>query len=239
MGMEAVHDWDSFSYLGAPIFKKGAKAIHWTPIIDKMKKRIQNWGTNWLNPAGKTILLKSVLMSMPVYQTSILLAPTSILKKMESLIKKFLWEGGKGNTHRLHLVSWNKIQKPYKEGGLQVRDLANQNLAMGAKILWRLIAGKESWCSKVLRKKYFSGERLRCLDRPILRKSGSSIYKLCLKALPSFKPNLYWIPGNGKKINLWEDAIMGDQPLNHNPGIKNIMDWAQNNNVNTLWDISN
>ena len=31
---------------------------------------------------------------------------------------------------------------------------------------------------------------------------------------------------------------MGDQPLNHNPGIKNIMDWAQNNNVNTLWDIS-
>ena len=38
MGMEAVHVWDSFSYLGAPIFKKGAKAIHWTPITDKMKK---------------------------------------------------------------------------------------------------------------------------------------------------------------------------------------------------------
>ena len=73
---------------------------------------------------------------------------------------------------------------------------------------------------------------------PIPHKKGSPIYKLCLKALPLFQPNLYWIPGNRKKINLWEDAIMGDQPLGQNPGIKNIMDWAQNNNLNTLWDIS-
>ena len=130
--MEAVHEWDAFTYLGAPIFKKGTKAIQWTPIIDKFKNRIQNWGSNWLNPAGKSVLLKSVLMSIPIYQNSILLAPVSILKKMETLIKKFLWEGGKGNLHRIHLVSWNKIKLPYKEGGLQVRDLANQNLAMGA-----------------------------------------------------------------------------------------------------------
>ena len=163
-------------------------------------------------------------MSIPIYQNTILLAPVSILKKMESLLKKFLWEGGKGNLHRIHLISWNKIKMPYKEGGLQVRDLANQNLAMGAKTLWNLIAGKDSWRSKALRRKYFNGDRLRCLDNPIPRKNGSPIYKLCLKALPLFQPNLHWIPGNGKKIKLWEDSIMGDQPLGQNPRIRNIMD---------------
>ena len=45
-------------------------------------------------------------------------------------------------------------------------------------------------------------------------------------------------PWKWKEIKLWEDSIMGDQPLGQNPGIKNIMDWAQNNNLNTLWDIS-
>ena len=38
LGMEAIHVWDSFTYLGAPIFKKGLKATHWTPIIDKIKR---------------------------------------------------------------------------------------------------------------------------------------------------------------------------------------------------------
>ena len=125
-------------------------------------------------------------MSIPIYQNSILLTLVSVLKKMETLIKKFLWEGGKGNLHRIHLVSWNKIQMPYKEGGLQVRDLVKQNLAMGAKTLWNLVAGRDSWSNKVLRKKYLIGERLRCLDNPIPHKKGSPIYKLCLKVLPLF-----------------------------------------------------
>ena len=127
---------------------------------------------------------------------------------------------------------------PYKEGRLQVRDLARQNLAMGAKILWNLVSGRESWSKKVLRRKYFPGKRLRCLDSPTLCKKGSPIYKLCLKVLHLFQVNLHWIPGNGKKIKLWEDSIMEDQPLGQNSGWRNIKAWAKDNNIGTLWDIS-
>ena len=73
---------------------------------------------------------------MPIYQSSILLAPGSIIRKLEGLLRKFIWEGGKGNEKKLHLVSWDKIQKPRDEGGLQVRRLSTQNLALGAKFLW-------------------------------------------------------------------------------------------------------
>lgn len=51
------------------------------------------------------VLLKSMLLSISIYQTSILLAPTSIIGKMDGLVRKFLWEGGKGNLNRLHMVS--------------------------------------------------------------------------------------------------------------------------------------
>ena len=94
---------------------------------------------------------------MPIYQSSILLAPGSVIRKIEGLLRKFIWEGGKGNEKKLHLFSWDKIQKPRDEGGLQVRSLTTQNLALGAKFLWQMITGKESWSKEVLRKKYFPG----------------------------------------------------------------------------------
>jgi hypothetical protein len=149
-----------------------------------------------------------------------------------------MWEGGKGNLKKLHLVSWDKIQRPYREGGLQVRSIHAQNLAMGSKLLWQLVSGRSSWSKKVLWKKYFTGQRQRCLDKNPPNKKGSPIFKLCLKALEHFRSLLYWIPGNGKRIKVWEDSILGEEPLGQNLGIQNIKQWLQEQHVFTLWDLS-
>ena len=142
--MEGTADWETFPYLGIPICKNKLKSANWDNIIDKIQSKIQSWGANWLNTAGKTILLKVVLNSMPIYQSSIMLAPALVIHKMEGMLRKFLWEGGKGNEKKIHLISWKKIQKPRDEGGLQVRTLSSQNLALGAKLLWQIVARKDS-----------------------------------------------------------------------------------------------
>jgi hypothetical protein len=67
---------------------------------------------------------------------------------------------------------------------------------------------------------------------------GSSIFSLCLKVLNHLKEKLTWILGNGKKIKIWEDSILGSIPLNQTKGIENIKTWLQNNNYRTIWDIS-
>eukprot|EP00253_Pinus_taeda_P019066 PITA_19066 len=237
--MKTCQDWESFKYLGIPIFRSTPRVSHWTPLLDKLKLRIHAWGASWLNTAGKIILIKSVLSSMPLFQHSILLAPKTFLSKMDGLLRRFLWEGGKNNERRLHLVNWDTIKKPLIEGGLQMRDLAAQNLALGSKILWSIVAGKTSWSKKVLWKKYFQGQRLRCLDLPKKISKGSPISKLCIAALDNFSSNLYWIPGNGKKIRIWKDQILGDQPLQHIKDLANIKLWLHSNNKETLWDISN
>jgi hypothetical protein len=61
-------------------------------------------------------------------------------------------------SESLHLVSWDKVKSPLLEGGLQIRDLANQNSALGSKILWNIVSGKLSWSKRVLWKKYFQGQ---------------------------------------------------------------------------------
>lgn len=109
--MECPRNWVSFTYLGVSIFKTTSNSANWNPIIDKLKAKIQKWGADWLTLAGKLVLLKSVLYTIPIYQSSILLAPNKVIGKIESLCKKFMWEGGKGNLKKLHLVSWDKNPK--------------------------------------------------------------------------------------------------------------------------------
>ena len=90
MGIEGKTNWESFKYLGVPIFKASPKSSPWLQIIDKIKSRISTWGESWLNPAGKVVLIKVVLTSIPIYQCSILLAPKRILVNINSLLNNFL-----------------------------------------------------------------------------------------------------------------------------------------------------
>jgi hypothetical protein len=138
----------------------------------------------------------------------------------------------------MHLVSWDKVKAPRMEGGLQVRDVATQNLAMGGKILWKMIRGKTTWSSKSLRLKYFRGHKERCLDFPPLTRKGSPILSLCLKDLDLITSKLFWIPGNGRKIKFWEDSILGQTPLSFSEGMENIQSWLHSISKVTLWDLS-
>jgi len=109
---------------------------------------------------------------------------------------------------------------------------------MGGKILWNMISGKNTWSKQILQKKYFTGNRNRCLEKPPKKQTGSPIFLLCKKALPYFTAKLTWIPGNGANINIWDDSILGNQPLNSLIELRNIQAWLSANNRCTLWDIS-
>ena len=154
--------------------------------------------------------MNSVLTSLPIYQCSVLLAPKTITNKIDELLRRFLWEGGRNCENKLHLVSWDKVTKSKMEGGLQIRDVATQNLAMGGKILWNMIIGKRTWSKKIIRKKHFTGDKERCLEKPTKVQKGSLIFSLCKRTLPYFTPKLTWIPRNGTKIRIWEDSILRD-----------------------------
>ena len=145
-------------------------------------------------------LATSVLTSLPVYQASILLSPKGIVKDHDSLLRKFLWEGERNEGRKMHLISWDKVKAPKREGGLQIRDVATQNMAMGGKILWKMISKKTTSSSKALRTKYFCDHKERCLDRPPWTRKGSPILSLCLKSLDLITSKLTWILGNGNKI---------------------------------------
>eukprot|EP00253_Pinus_taeda_P017653 PITA_17653 len=207
LGFTASLNWSSFTYLGLHIFRKLAYSKDWVPLLDKFKAKIQAWGFSWFH------------------------------KKMEAFIRKFFWKGGNHNDRKIPLVSWEKICKPQSEGGLNFKDLCLQNIAMGAKIFWRVIGSHPGWAQRALWRKYFRGKRKRCLDA-LLPTSGSQLIKLCQKAVPLIKDRAFWIPGNGKDCRIWKDNIMMNPPLSSLSSLHPMCLWMNNAGCNSLWDIS-
>jgi ribonuclease HI len=237
LGFAASSSWSSFKYLGLPVTYKRPASKDWLPQLEKFKSKIQAWGYSWLNSAGKSVLIKSVLTSLPLFQFVGLLAPVTILKKMEEYIRRFFWKGGKQNENKIPLVSWETISKPVCEGGLNFKNLCQQNVAMAAKIIWKIIAPKPGWAQLALWKKYFRGPRSRCLEQ-VTQMPNSAFLKLYAKAAPLITTHSYWIPGNGKKINIWTDKIMNKAPIEDRASIRSLRCWMDRKGLRSLWDIS-
>lgn len=67
---------------------------------------------------------------------------------------------------------------------------------------------------------------------------GSPIFNLCRKVREQFASHLTWVPGNGKQIKIWNDSILGDPPLEWNQNLHRLKTWMDEQNLKTLFDIS-
>ena len=61
-------------------------------------------------------------------------------------------------------MGWSKIIRPKEEGGLGIQAARAKNLALLAKLNWRMYQEKKSLWAKVILKKYCSVERMRARD---------------------------------------------------------------------------
>ena len=94
------------------------------------------------------------------------------------VIRKFLWQGGKVQKKKFHLVKWDTVKTSKSRGGLGIRDPEKMNKALGPKLIWRLVIGKKEWWKEVIRKKYIKIPRSKILDNPWIGK-GTSLWLLC------------------------------------------------------------
>jgi hypothetical protein len=127
----------------------------WQGVIDKVEKRISQWGLEWINPARKLTLMKLVLTGMPIYQVSTILAPKIIMNQMARGIRFFLCEEGKINNKKFHIINSKMLWDSKDRGGLTIRDIFLKNLAMVVKLVWSLVTNTQEWW-KTFFKKYFS-----------------------------------------------------------------------------------
>ncbi|XP_050222574.1 uncharacterized protein LOC126672663 [Mercurialis annua] len=67
--------------------------LHLGPCYSKIQIKTIALKGNMLSPAGRLVLLKSVLYSLPIYFMSILAMPVSVQSELEFYMRRFLWKG--------------------------------------------------------------------------------------------------------------------------------------------------
>ena len=74
------------------------------------------WRANLLSKAGRLVLIKTVLNSLPLYYLGQFTMPKVVAKKIISLQSKFLC-GSNHDKKGMAVVSWSQIQLPKEARG--------------------------------------------------------------------------------------------------------------------------
>ncbi|CAN1816063.1 Putative ribonuclease H protein At1g65750 [Linum perenne] len=143
-------------YLGLPFGVRAVSKALWDPVVACVTNRLAGWKARLLSFGGRLTLLKSVLSSLPVYYMSLFRAPVSVVKRIESIQCRFLWEGC-SEERRFHLVNWKMVKAAKVEGGLGVVDLKSMNSALLAKWAWRFGKERTAWWRQLIVDKCGSG----------------------------------------------------------------------------------
>ena len=118
------------TYLGMPLGASHKSPTVWNPILEKFEHKLASWKKMYLSKGGRLTLLKSTVSSLPTYYLSLFTIPMHVKNKIERVQRDFLWGDSK-----THLVGWDKVCAPLKNGGLGVRKLTTFNKALLGKWL--------------------------------------------------------------------------------------------------------
>ncbi|GKU95921.1 hypothetical protein SLEP1_g9218 [Rubroshorea leprosula] len=197
-----------FKYLGVPVGANPRKFSTWAPVIDCLRLKLSGWKCESLSFGGRIVLLNAVLSSIPVYFFAIMRAPIKVTNLLTSIQRRFLWGGREGNR-KIAWVSWEKVCRSRKEGGLGVKDLVKFNMALLGKWRWRLMVEKEALWNRVVEAKYgihkekdWEGKNVKhsCsswwkavwkLDKEVGNKKGW-VYKGLVKSVGEGNDTLFW-----------------------------------------------
>lgn len=121
---------------------------------DRIWSKIQGWKEKMLSKAGKDILKKACAQAIPVFAMTCFDITKNLCEEINSMISKYWW-AQQDKERKIHWLSWEKLTRSKKEGGLGYKDRYTFNLAMLAKQGWRLLTNPNTLCAKVMKARYY------------------------------------------------------------------------------------
>lgn len=106
------------TYLGIPLSIRKPTNSELVPLIDKVSNKLPGWKATLLNRAGRHVLVKVVLSSIPIYSMLSLDLPKWVLKAIDKRRRGFLWKGQNNANGGSCPFAWEAVARPIQFGGL-------------------------------------------------------------------------------------------------------------------------
>jgi hypothetical protein len=123
-------------YLGLQLALRPLTMAEWQPLLDKVTKCVPAWQRGMVKREGRLVLINSVVAARAVHQMVVAEAPAWMLEEINKWMRAFFWAGKDEVQGGQCLVAWRSICKPKKFGGLGVKDLRLQGLALRVRWHW-------------------------------------------------------------------------------------------------------
>ncbi|KAG7591227.1 Reverse transcriptase domain [Arabidopsis thaliana x Arabidopsis arenosa] len=193
-------------YLGLPECFSGSKCDLLAYITKKLKTRLTGWYAKTLSLGGKEVLLKSVAMALPVYAMSCFKLTQYQCQQITSAMTSFWWNSCE-DKKKMHWVSWEKMCKARKDGGLGFRDVGDFNQALLAKQAWRLLTKPSTLLGRVYKARYYN--RKGFMDA-VIGSRPSYVWRSIIHGRDLLAKGLIKNIGNGQSTSVWTDKWIFD-----------------------------
>ncbi|KAM0828821.1 hypothetical protein ACQ4PT_067280 [Festuca glaucescens] len=126
----------SLGYLGMQLALRPLTKAEWQPFLDRIVEFIPAWQRGLIQKQGRLILVKSVISAKTTHQCLVAEAPVWLLEEAAKWMRAFLWVGKNKVNCGQCAVAWDKVCKPLAFGGLGIKDLRLQGLALRTRWEW-------------------------------------------------------------------------------------------------------
>ncbi|KAL2607838.1 hypothetical protein R1flu_026411 [Riccia fluitans] len=148
-----------YMYLGAPI---GSGLTHDQLIsycLDRMVSRLNLWSNRILSFEGRVILIKHILLSIPVFYLSTIGVTKKVAESIETIARHFLWGRNEDGKYKRGLIPWPALKRGKRFGGLGLKDVRRQNVALFSKHMANFMACTSSAQWHKLLNAFIDGQR--------------------------------------------------------------------------------
>ncbi|KAG5594579.1 hypothetical protein H5410_035811 [Solanum commersonii] len=173
-------------YLGLPLGAKSMSMEIWNGVIEKCEKKLARWKSQYLSMGGRLTLINYVLDALPTYMMSLFPIPPGIINRLDSIRRKFLWQGNKDRFE-----------------GLGIKNLKNQSKALRMIWLWEYSNENRSLWVRVLKAKYEENDNW--MIKEVTTPYGVSLWKSIRILWNEFKVNTIVKVADGVKTVIWKD----------------------------------
>jgi hypothetical protein len=123
-------------YLGLQLALRPLSKAEWQPLLDQVTKCVPAWQRGLIRREGRLVLINSVVAARAVHQMVVAEAPVWLLEDINRWMRAFFWAGKAEVNGGQCLAAWRGIFKPKEFGGLGVKDLRLQGLALRLRWMW-------------------------------------------------------------------------------------------------------
>ncbi|GJV80028.1 RNA-directed DNA polymerase, eukaryota, reverse transcriptase zinc-binding domain protein [Tanacetum coccineum] len=210
---QAIEEFSDISgllpnYNKSTILFGSMKKVDQEEILKCVPFKIEKWPIKYLGvplSSKRLQLIASILESIHVYWASVFLLPKTVIKDINCVLKKFMWNQGEVSRGKAN-VAWKNVCKPKVMGGLGLKDLEVWNKCMIIRHLRNIANDKKSLWVKWVNTVKLQGNSIWAINEDVNDSWG---WKNILKIRDEVRNFMIMRIGNGEKASVIYDSWCG------------------------------